>query len=166
MKAIKLLTAIFAVVALVSCSSEDTTVSGPIVGDWYRVSTKCFVDDTEILLTEDRRLFLYDEGGEVIDVIYYSDPELDMFSGAPLSFYNTGTWEYLFVKGTYKVKGDKVVCAVMGGEYEYTFDGEYLIGVDDEIDIASYTVSYYFNQEDEESGVADKFRRVSCFQKK
>ena len=85
--------------------------------------------------------------------------------GIPISFYSGGKLECFFIKGTYRLKGDRVICNVMGDEYEFIREGEYLVDRENELDIYSYKVIDTWSSETINGGLADKFVKVLYYQK-
>ena len=164
MKTIKLLSVMFALVALMSCSSADGGSVKEIVGNWYFTFSKNYVDNNEITLEENQILCLYNNEEEV-ERVSNDDSEENMFGAIPYKFNSDGTFEVFFFQGSYEVVDNRVICTINGEQEELTKEGEYLL-MTDVIEITSYKVMDSDGWTEVASGTADMYKSVSYLEKR
>ena len=159
-----------AVVALtfVSCSKEGGN-NGKIVGEWLPSYEKFFIDGEEITLEEGQSLFIYKNNNNNINEYNDKYTMSSDFGLVSITFQNGGNMEFCGFPATYRVKGNTVVCTLMGEETILSIEGDFLVE-NEEATIMGYVISGGFWPDDDTiekklDGVSRKFKASTYYSK-
>lgn len=154
--------------SLVSCDKEGGS-NGKIIGDWLPTAERFFIDGEEITLEQGQSIFIYKNNNGNIDE--YNDKYIvsSDFGLVSITFQSGGKMEFCGFPATYSVKGNKVVCTLMGEETILSIEGDFLVE-NKEATILGYVISGGFWPDEDTiethlDGVSRKFKVSTYYSK-
>lgn len=161
---------VMAVVALSfsSCSKESGN-SNNIVGNWLPTEEKYFIDGQEIILKEGQSLFLYKNNNGNIGEYNDKYTKTSDFGLVSITFNSSGNMDFCGFPATFTIKGNTVICKIMGDETVLDIDGNYLVE-NKEATILGYVISEGFWPDEDTvekhlDGVSRKFKASTYYSK-